>query len=67
MLAYGPDLQTSFRQGGAMARRIQGVEPHHLPIERPSWFELVINAKTVRTLVLDLPTALLAFADEVVE
>jgi putative tryptophan/tyrosine transport system substrate-binding protein len=68
LLAYGPDLQALFRQGGAMARRIlQGVESRHLPIERPSRFELVINAKTARTLGLDLPTSLLAFADEVIE
>jgi putative ABC transport system substrate-binding protein len=68
LLAYGPDLQALFRQGGAMARRIlEGTEPRHLPIERPSRFELVINAKTARMLGLDLPTSLLAFADEVVE
>ena len=68
LLAYGPDLQALFRQGGAMARRIlEGTEPRHLPIERPSRFELVINAKTARMLGLDLPTSLLAFADEVVK
>jgi putative ABC transport system substrate-binding protein len=68
LLAYGPDLQALFRQGGAMGRRIlEGVEPRHLTIERPSRFELVINTKTARTLGLDLPTSLLAFADEVIE
>jgi putative ABC transport system substrate-binding protein len=68
LLAYGPDLQALFRQGGAVARRLlQGTEPQNLSIERPSRFELVVNAKTGRTLGLVFPTSLLAFADEVIE
>ncbi len=68
LLAYGPDLQALFRQGGAIARRLlQGTEPQNLPIERPSRFELVVNAKTGRTLGLVFPTSLLAFADDVIE
>jgi putative tryptophan/tyrosine transport system substrate-binding protein len=68
LLAYGPDLQALFRQGGAIARRIlQGTEPQNLPIERPSRFEMVVNAKTGRHLGLAFPTSLLAFADEVIE
>ena len=68
LLAYGPDLQALFRQGGAVARRLlQGIEPQNLPIERPSRFELVVNAKTGRNLGLAFPTSLLAFADEVIE
>jgi putative ABC transport system substrate-binding protein len=68
LLAYGPDLQALFRQGGALALRIlQGTRPQQLPIERPARFELVVNVKTARALGLDLPTSLFALANEVIE
>jgi putative ABC transport system substrate-binding protein len=67
-LAYGPDLQTLFRQGGAIAQRIlQGATPQQLPIERPSRFELIVNVKAARALGIEPPTSLLAFANEVIE
>jgi hypothetical protein len=39
----------------------------HLPIERVTRFEFVLNVKTAKTLGMDVPPTVLARANEVVE
>ena len=68
LLAYGPNLLGTFVQTGTMvAKVLQGARPADLPVERPSRFELVINAATAKALGLALSPAVLLRADEVVE
>src|SRR3954447_13610913 len=68
LLAYGPNLLDTFRQGGVMVGKVlSGVKPAELPIELPIRFELVVNLRTAKALGISVPTAVLLRANEVIE
>jgi putative tryptophan/tyrosine transport system substrate-binding protein len=68
LISYGADRPEQVRQAADYIDRIlKGAKPADLPIQQPTKFEFIINAKTAKELRLDVPLHLQRSADEVIE
>ena len=67
LVSYATDVFDLYRLAAGYVSRLAGANPGELPIQQPIKFELILNLKAAKALGLDIPTALLARADEVIE
>ena len=68
LMSYGANVEHNWHRAAYYIDRIlKGSKPAELPVEQPTRFELVVNAKTVRALGLTIPQGILLLANEVLE
>jgi putative ABC transport system substrate-binding protein len=67
-MSYGSNIIDEFPRAAQYVDRIlKGEKPADLPVQSPTKYDLTINLKTAKILGIDVPSSLVARANEVIE
>jgi putative ABC transport system substrate-binding protein len=68
LMSYATNYRDLFQRMAVVVDKVlKGASPGDLPIEQPTQFELTLNLRTARELGIEIPSSLLARADDVIE
>ena len=68
LMSYGADVNEIYNRLASLVDKVlRGHKPADIPVEQPTKFSLRINRKTAEAIGIEIPPALLARADEVIE
>ncbi|WP_158169242.1 ABC transporter substrate-binding protein [Methylobacterium mesophilicum] len=68
LLSYGVNAPSQLQRAATYVNAIlKGADPAGLPVQLPTRYEMIINLVAAKALELEVPPALLARADEVIE
>jgi putative ABC transport system substrate-binding protein len=68
LMSYGFEPIDLFRRSATYVDRIlKGERPAELPVQGPTRFQFILNMKTAQALGIDIPSMLLARADELID
>ncbi len=68
LMAYGASLDDLLRRSATyVVKLLNGAKASDLPVEQPTKFEFVVNAKTAKALGLTIPQSVLGRVDDIVQ
>jgi putative ABC transport system substrate-binding protein len=68
LLSYGPDFPTLWHGAAYFVDKIlKGENVGNIPVQQPTKFDFSINLRTAKELGIEIPPAMLAIADRVIE
>lgn len=68
LISYGVDIPALYAKAATCVHRVlKGAKPADLPVEQADKFEMVINMRTARGVVVNIPNSVVLRANEIIQ